>query len=59
MLGARGSSKLESFELLDIDHLLDAPVHDIANAAPFLFEREALERAADRIVELAAVEPNK
>ena len=38
---------------------LDAPVHDIANAAPFLFEREALERAADRIVELAAVEPNK
>ena len=24
VLGARGSSKLESFELLDIDHLLDA-----------------------------------
>ena len=24
VLGARGSAKLESFELLDIDHLLDA-----------------------------------
>ena len=28
---------------------LDAPAHDIPNATPFLFEREALARAAERI----------
>lgn len=32
---------------------LDAPVHDVPNAVPFLFDREALSRAADRIEELA------
>jgi probable phosphoglycerate mutase len=32
---------------------LDGPVHDIANATPFLFDEEALERAAERIERLA------
>jgi probable phosphoglycerate mutase len=31
---------------------LDGPVHDIGNAAPFLFDDRALERAAERILEL-------
>lgn len=30
---------------------LDAPTHDIRNAAPYLFDEQALERAATRIVE--------
>src|SRR5262249_52479641 len=32
----------------------DGPVHDIPNAVPFLFDRAALERAAERIEALAA-----
>ena len=32
---------------------LDAPTHDIRNAAPYLFDEEALARAARRIEELA------
>ena len=32
---------------------LDAPTHDIRNAAPYLFDGPALERAAKRIAELA------
>ena len=32
---------------------LDAPTHDIRNAAPYLFDEQALERAARRIAELA------
>ena len=32
---------------------LDAPTHDIRNAAPYLFDEQALERAAKRIAELA------
>jgi broad specificity phosphatase PhoE len=32
---------------------LDAPVHDIPNASPFLFDEQALARAADRIAELS------
>ena len=32
---------------------LDAPTHDIRNAAPYLFDGQALERAARRIAELA------
>lgn len=32
---------------------LDAPTHDIRNAAPYLFDEEALSRAAERIEELA------
>jgi broad specificity phosphatase PhoE len=31
---------------------LDAPMHDIANATPYLFDAPALERAAARIEEL-------
>lgn len=31
---------------------LDAPTHDIRNAAPYLFDEQALERAARRIEEL-------
>ena len=31
----------------------DAPVHDIPNAAPFLFDEHSLGRAAERIGELA------
>jgi broad specificity phosphatase PhoE len=31
---------------------LDAPTHDIRNAAPYLFDEQALERAAGRIEEL-------
>ncbi|MBA3365333.1 MAG: histidine phosphatase family protein [Actinobacteria bacterium] len=33
---------------------LDGPLHEIGNALPFLFEEEALRRAASRIEELAA-----
>jgi broad specificity phosphatase PhoE len=33
---------------------LDGPVHDIANAVPFLFDRDALGRAAERVEALAA-----
>ena len=32
---------------------LDAPTHDIRNAAPYLFDEQALKRAARRIAELA------
>jgi broad specificity phosphatase PhoE len=32
---------------------LDAPVHDVPNATPFLFDETALERAADRIEQLS------
>ena len=32
---------------------LDRPVHDVANATPYLFDDAALLRAADRIDELA------
>ena len=32
---------------------LDAPVHEIPNAAPFLFGEEALNKAAERIAQLA------
>ncbi|MGZ8695078.1 MAG: histidine phosphatase family protein [Gaiellaceae bacterium] len=32
---------------------LDAPVHDVANATPYLFEPEALAHAAERIAQLA------
>ncbi len=32
---------------------LDGPVHDVANAAPYLFDEPALRRAAARIAELA------
>lgn len=32
---------------------LDGPAHDIPNAAPFLFEEQALARAAERIDQLA------
>ena len=32
---------------------LDGPTHDIRNAAPYLFDEQALERAAKRIAELA------
>lgn len=32
---------------------LDAPVHDVANATPYLFDEPALRRAAARLVELA------
>jgi broad specificity phosphatase PhoE len=32
---------------------LDAPTHDIRNAAPYLFDEQALERAAARIGQLA------
>jgi len=32
---------------------LDRPVHDVANATPYLFDEAALRRAADRIDELA------
>jgi len=32
---------------------LDAPTHDLRNAAPYLFDEQALERAAKRIAELA------
>ena len=39
--GARGSDEL------------DGPVHELPNAAPFLFDDAALSRAADRIVALA------
>jgi len=31
---------------------LDAPVHEIPNAAPFLFGEEALNKAAERIAQL-------
>jgi len=34
---------------------LDGPVHEIPNAAPFLFEGDALARAADRVEELSRV----
>jgi broad specificity phosphatase PhoE len=33
---------------------LDAPVHNIPNATPFLFQREALERAAARVEALTS-----
>jgi broad specificity phosphatase PhoE len=33
---------------------LDGPTHDVPNAAPFLFDEDALERAASRIEELTA-----
>jgi probable phosphoglycerate mutase len=33
---------------------LDAPVHDVPNAIPYLFDESALERAADRIGELSS-----
>jgi probable phosphoglycerate mutase len=32
---------------------LDAPIHDISNAAPYLFDGESLARAARRIVQLS------
>ena len=32
---------------------LDAPVHDVPNATPFLFDEHALARAADRIEQLS------
>ncbi len=32
---------------------LDAPTHDIRNAAPYLFDEAALSRAAERIVQLS------
>jgi hypothetical protein len=32
---------------------LDAPTHDIRNAAPYLFDEESLARAAARIEQLA------
>ena len=35
----------------------DAPVHDVANATPYLFDEPALRRAAARLVELAATSP--
>ena len=35
---------------------LDAPTHDIRNAAPYLFESEALARAARRIEQLAELD---
>jgi broad specificity phosphatase PhoE len=34
-------------------HSLDGPVHDIGNAQPFLFDEEALERAAERVEALS------
>jgi broad specificity phosphatase PhoE len=34
---------------------LDGPVHEIPNAVPFLFEGDALARAADRVEELSRV----
>jgi len=34
---------------------LDRPVHDVANATPYLFDDAALLRAADRIDELAGI----
>ena len=33
---------------------LDAPLHDVANATPYLFDEQALRRAAVRMEELAA-----
>ena len=33
---------------------LDGPIHDIANATPYLFDEDALTRAARRIAELAS-----
>ena len=33
---------------------LDAPEHDVPNATPYLFDDDALTRAAERIVDLAA-----
>jgi broad specificity phosphatase PhoE len=36
-------------------HWLDGPIHDVPNATAFLFDEEALRRAAPRIRELAAV----
>jgi len=35
-------------------HWLDGPIHDVPNATAFLFDEEALRRAAPRIRELAA-----
>ena len=32
---------------------LDGPLHDVANAAPYVFDDAALQRAVDRIRELA------
>ena len=32
---------------------LDGPLHDVANAAPYVFDEDALRRAVDRIRELA------
>ncbi len=34
---------------------LDGPVHDIANATPYLFDEKSLARAADRIEELTGL----
>ena len=36
---------------------LDAPMHDIPNATPYLFDAPALERAAARIEELVSILP--
>jgi broad specificity phosphatase PhoE len=33
---------------------LDAPIHDIANAAPYVFDEDGLRRAVDRMRELAS-----
>ena len=33
---------------------LDGPIHDLRNATPYLFDEHALERAAERIEQLAA-----
>jgi phosphoserine phosphatase len=35
-------------------HSLDGPAHEIPNATPYLFDAEALERAASRIEEIVA-----
>lgn len=35
---------------------LDHPLHDVANAAPYLFDADALRRAVDRMRELTAAE---
>jgi broad specificity phosphatase PhoE len=36
---------------------LDGPLHDVANATPYLFDTSGLRRAIDRIRELAGVAP--
>jgi broad specificity phosphatase PhoE len=36
-------------------HQLDGPIHEIDNAQPFLFDEQALGRAAERVEELSAL----